>query len=130
MRRKNVIRFDGVIGAAVFSAVLMTLCGCGSSGAPAVSSSTEEATIHGTVTVGGKKASGGKILFDPSNVHRKSVGAASAEIGKDGTYTIKTLVGENQIRVESPETKKGMFSTDAFEVKSGDNTHDVSLTKL
>ncbi len=46
------------------------------------------------VTVNGKKASGGTILFDPLNVNRKSASAASAEIGKDGTYTIKTLVGE------------------------------------
>jgi expansin (peptidoglycan-binding protein) len=116
---------------AVSAAWLAALCGCESGGAaPPVSSSTEEGTVHGTITVNGKKASGGKILFDPSNIHRKSVGAASAEIDKDGTYTVKTLIGENQIRVESPETKKGMFNVDRFDVKSGDNTHDVSLTKL
>jgi hypothetical protein len=116
---------------AVVAAWLVALCGCENGGAaPPVSSSTEEGTVNGTVTVNGKKASGGKIFFDASNIHRKSVGAASAEIGKDGTYTIKTLIGENQIRVESPETKKGMFNVDRFDVKTGDNTHDVSLTKL
>lgn len=110
---------------------LLTLCGCEQGGtAPAVSASTEEGTVHGTVTVNGKKASGGTILFDPSNVNRKSASAASAEIGKDGTYTIKTLVGENLIRVESSETRKGMFRVESFEVKSGDNAYDVSLAKL
>ncbi|SIN79461.1 hypothetical protein SAMN05444166_0899 [Singulisphaera sp. GP187] len=116
---------------AVLAAWMVALSGCDQSGgAPSVSSSTEEGTVHGTVTVNGKLASGGKILFDPSNIHRKSVSAASAEIGKDGTYSVKTLIGENLIRVESPETKKGMFNVDSFDVKSGDNTHDVALTKL
>lgn len=116
---------------AVLAVGLLALCGCDQGGsAPAVSSSTEEGTVHGTVTINGKKASGGTIQFDPSNIKRKSVSAVAAEISKDGTYSIKTLIGENQIRVDSPETKKGMFSVDSFEVKSGENSHDVSLMKL
>ena len=63
-------------------------------GAPAVSSSMEEATVKGTVTIKGKPAAGGEILFDPANVDRK-VMARSAPDQKDGTYTIKTLVDAN-----------------------------------
>ena len=112
---------------------LTACCGCGD-GAPAASSSTEEATVHGIVTIGGTPASGGKITFKSSNINRKTNDVV-AEIGVDGSYTIKALIGENQIRV-SPAANKtqkkgsGMYSVDVFEVKSGDNTHDVKLVQF
>jgi hypothetical protein len=110
---------------------LTACCGCGD-GAPAASSSTEEATVHGIVTIDGMPSSGGKITFKSANIARRTTDA-SADIGEDGSYTIKTLVGENQIRVSPGPNKKkkgsGMYSVDVFEVKSGDNTHDVTLVQ-
>ena len=116
------------LSAGVLAGALLACYGCGGSGAPPVSSSTEEATVHGRVTLDGKPPSGGSVSFDPSNIGRKDARIASAEIGKDGSYTIKTLVGENKVSVDSPETKKAMYSIDSFVVTSGENTHDIALT--
>jgi hypothetical protein len=99
-------------------------CGCGDG----PSSSTEEASVRGVVTVNGTPASGGVITFKSANINRHTDDVA-AEIGEDGTYTIKALVGENLIRVTpSKKLKKPvMYSVDVYEVKSGDNEHDVKL---
>ena len=50
-------------------------------------------------------AAGGKITFKSSNINRKTNDVA-AEIGADGSYTIKALIGENQIRVSPPRTRR------------------------
>jgi hypothetical protein len=128
MIERTAKRRDGVISAGL-AAWLIACCGCGGSGALPVSSSSEGATVHGTVSIKGKPATAGKIFFNPANINRKDAPTVSAEIGKDGAYTTKTLVGENQIYVESPETKKdpGLASALVFDVKSGDNTFNVSL---
>ncbi|MHC5540881.1 hypothetical protein ACYOEI_21880 [Singulisphaera rosea] len=108
---------------------LVAATGC-EGGMPSVSSSFDQATVHGTVTVKGKRVSSGKVVFDPSNVYRKQTTSASAEIGKDGTYTISTLVGENRINVVSPETTKErrlQFLSLDYEVQGGDNTFDIEL---
>src|SRR5262249_18554867 len=88
------------------AAVLVGLAGCGGGGANpnSVSSAMTPATVSGTVTINGKLASGGEISFDPTNRSRPNEGAHSAPIGKDGTYKVETLVGENQIRINTPET--------------------------
>jgi hypothetical protein len=108
---------------------LTTCYGCGD-GAPPVSASSEEATVHGVVTIDGKPASGGTIVFKSANISRPSAPDVSAEIEKNGNYTIKTFVGENQIRFQPPAAEKGRYAVDVFDVKSGDNTHDVALGKL
>ena len=59
--------------------------------------SLTEVTVTGVVTVKGKPASGGQITFNPSNRDRK-VPAFAAPIGQDGSYTIKTYTGENEVR--------------------------------
>ncbi len=84
-----------------FAACLLA-AGC-ETGAPAVSSSTEQVAVQGTVTIGGKPASGGQIMFDPSNVKRKFAPVVSAEIGPDGTYSATTLYGENKISLRTRE---------------------------
>ncbi len=55
--------------------------------------------MSGTVTIKGTPASGGKILFNPSNSER-IVPTRIAEIGPDGSYTIKTLTGDNRVSFE------------------------------
>jgi hypothetical protein len=96
---------------------------------PSGSASSEEAIVHGKVTIKGVPAKGGRIYFDPTNVGRQSAPVMSAEIGKDGTYTVKTWVGENRVNVETPETRKdpNLSIPQRFDVKSGDNTLDVTL---
>src|SRR5687768_16094135 len=83
------------------AAMLTVACGCSGAGGPAPSSSTAEGTVSGTVKVKGKSVGKGEISFDPANARRKDVSARTAPIGKDGTYTVKTLVGSNMVRVDA-----------------------------
>src|SRR5437773_1460517 len=72
-----------------------TVPGCGD-GKPSVDTSLTEATVTGVVTAKGEPVSGGTIHFNPSNSGR-IVPTKSAEIGPDGTYTIKTYTGDNRV---------------------------------
>jgi len=118
-------RIVGLMAALVVAAAW----GCGS-GAPPVSSSNEEADVKGTVTIKGKPATGGDISFDPSNINRKGVGPRSAKIAKDGTYSLKTLTGENAVRVTGPQINKDpSLATNQtnVDVKSGENTIPIDV---
>jgi hypothetical protein len=114
---------------AALVALAAACSGCGG-GTPG-SSSGEEATVHGTVTINGARAKGGRIYFDPTTAQRQSAPVASAEIGKDGTYTVTTLVGDNRVNVETPVTRKdpNLSTPEPFVVKSGDNRLDVTLPR-
>lgn len=114
-------------------AALMTvlaLAGCGD-GAPPVSSSTTEVTVHGTVTYKGKPVKKGTIRFDPANIARRDAKAASASIGEDGTYTIKTLQGENSVGFELPDLAKKDFALASasfvYDAPAGDSAKDFDL---
>ena len=107
----------------------LAICGCGS-GAPSVSSSRTEATVHGKVTINGKAPATGEVTFDPSNVRRRDAPVNVGPIGKDGTYSVRTLVGSNNVHVNSPEVSKDqklMYVTIPLEVQSGDNPFDITL---
>jgi len=110
--------------------VLMVAWGCGG-GAPSVSGSKSEATVKGTVTINGKLASSGTVIFDPSNTERRDVGPVNAAIGKDGGYSLKTLVGANVVTVsgkdllqQAPEIQ---FEKLTHDVQGGENTFDIAL---
>jgi hypothetical protein len=109
------------------AAWLVACSGCGP--APPGPAPSAEATVHGKVTIKGVPARGGRIYFDPTTVSRQSAPVASAEIRRDGTYTVRTWVGENRVNVETPETRKDpdLSVPEPFDVKSGDNTLDVTL---
>jgi hypothetical protein len=115
------------LGALVAAAMLVVAWGCGD--VPPASSSTEEATVKGTVFIKGKPARKGQVVFDPANYQRKEVKANTAPVGKDGAYTIKTLVGVNSVRVEGPEVEKAgaSYANITFDVKSGENSFDIKL---
>jgi hypothetical protein len=118
------LRYGGLVASAFALAL-----GAGCGGATATSS-RDEATVHGTVTVKGKRATRGKVFFNPANVNRKDTGSVEAAIAKDGTYTLKTLVGSNLITVTTPETVKDpvlQYFTDRFVVGSGDNTFEIDV---
>ena len=110
--------------------VLLAGWGCGDGSTPAVSSSTTEATVSGTVTIKGKPATKGEVTFDPANVNRKSAPLATAKINEEGTYTVTTLVGSNVVRVATPETTRDpklQYNETTFDVQSGTNKLDIAL---
>lgn len=104
------------------------LQGCGD-GKPWVDTSLTEASVSGTVSVKGTPASGGKILFNPSNAGR-IVPTRTADIGPDGSYTIKTLTGDNRVTFEGEVATKnagvGLIKEYA-KVESGENHVDYDL---
>jgi hypothetical protein len=117
--------------AALASALaLFVVLGC-SDGTPSVSSSTTEATVKGTVTIKGKLAKKGAVVFDPSNYARKHEQPRSAPINKDGTYSIKTLIGTNSVRVSSPEAEAASsgYTNETLEVASGEQTFNIKLPR-
>jgi hypothetical protein len=117
------------IASLVAGLVVVACWGCGG-GAPSVSSSSEEADVKGTVTIKGKPATGGEIAFDPSNINRRDVKLNITKIGSDGTYALKTLVGENAVRVSGPVVAKDpTLATNQVnvDVKSGENTIPVDV---
>jgi hypothetical protein len=127
MRKSVMIRAQwGIVG---LTAALFVGWGCGS-GTPPVSSSTEEVTVQGTVTVKGKPLTKGEITFDPSNINRRDAKLNTAKIGSDGTYTLKTLVGENTVRVGGPQVNKDpALATNQVivDIKSGENTIPIDV---
>lgn len=117
--------------AAGWLALALWTAGCGSE-PPSASSSTEEATVKGTVRVRGKPVTNGIITFRASNINRPDVQAKEFPIGKDGTYTATTLVGANFVDVTAKELsqpKNRMFieNEQMVTINAGENTLDVSL---
>jgi hypothetical protein len=111
------------------SAVCLALAwGC--DGTPPASTSNTEATVSGTITVNGKPATEGEVSFDPSNINRRDEAPRSAPIGKDGSYTVKTLVGDNRVNISSPsiQADRQISTTDLiYDVKPGENTYDIVI---
>ncbi len=117
------------------SAGLVALCcalaagGC-SSGVPYAESSRKEATVTGRVTSQGKPVTTGKVIFDPANINRPNEPAATAEIGKDGAYEVKTLIGANRVTVAIPGrlTKGGApYVQQLCDVQSENNVFDIAI---
>jgi hypothetical protein len=102
--------------------------GCGD-GQPTVDKSKAEAKVSGVVKFQGKTVSGGQIDFNPSNVERQ-VGAYTAKIGPDGTYSVTTLIGNNAVRFSGPflagRPDIAMW-TKVVEVTQGDNSRDFDI---
>ena len=124
---RNVVRRTLV--SLLTTASLGIVGGCGGS-PPSVDTSHTEATVKGVVKVDGVPATEGDIVFDAANYKRKDVAARSAPIGKDGTYTIKTLTGANQVRLGGALAhKKPILQREMREVNvaSGENTYDFEV---
>jgi hypothetical protein len=106
----------------------MLFSGC-DVGTPSMDTSHTEATVSGVVSVKGVPATGGRILFNPSNAGR-IVPTRTAPIGPDGTYTIKTLTGVNQVTFDGELAVKNReigLVKDFAEVTSGENKKDFDL---
>lgn len=106
---------------------LVATWGCGD-GSESVSTSRTEAKVAGKVTIMGKPATRGRVLFSAANSRRKDVAPRSAEIGKDGSYEIMTLIGGNSVSVDGTgNPAAGTYNSRNIEVQSGTNTLDLDL---
>ena len=115
------------------AAIATAFWGC--SAAPDRESSTDEATVTGTVKVRGKLLAGGELNFNAVNPNRK-VDVRKAAIGKDGTYTAKAFVGLNTVTVFPPKPRNKQEGKDFFgvnyeeksiTVKPGENSADLEF---
>jgi hypothetical protein len=93
----------------------------------------EEATVKVTVRVHGKPVNNGSVVFNCVNIRRPNATMPQANINKDGTYEIKTLVGQNYVELSCKElaTAKNRVYADTqipVMVKSGENTIDLDPT--
>jgi hypothetical protein len=100
--------------------------GCGE---PATPERTTEATVKGTVTVKGRPLTGGKVTFD-SGGNRPDAKDNTSPIGPDGTFSVKTLAGENRVVVDAPVFRQdrslGSGETTSF-VNEGENTVNLAF---
>src|SRR6516164_2622469 len=104
------------------------MAGCGD-GKPYVDKSMTEATVSGVVSVKGKPADGGTILFN-GNSSGRSVPIRTAEIGPDGAYTIKAFTGVNQVSFDGQIAAKNRgvgLVKEACDVVSGENKANFDL---
>jgi hypothetical protein len=95
---------------------------------PELDGSKDQVSVSGTVTVGGKTATGGDVIFDPKTSSRSDVADVKAPIGKDGTYTAKTYVGTNHISVSAPDMtdqQKAQFTMKI--IQPSDSKVDVAI---
>ncbi|MGE3819841.1 MAG: hypothetical protein AB7I30_10415 [Isosphaeraceae bacterium] len=113
--------------------VFWALAGC--SDTPRVSGSMEEATVKGVVRVQGAPVTNGMITFRASNVNRPNAPTKEAPIGKDGTYTINALVGQNFVEVSckelfTPKNRPYAENERMVDVPSGEFTLDIDVPPL
>jgi hypothetical protein len=100
-------------------------------GKPPVSASMTEATVRGKVLLDGKPVTQGSVLFDAGNYRRK-ISAREAQIGKNGTYIVKTLIGDNTITVRGPEIDRDRdlaYQQFLLGVGEGENAFDINLKR-
>jgi hypothetical protein len=102
--------------------------GCGD-GKPSIDTSLTEATVTGVVTAKGVPVPKGTINFNPSNSGR-IVPTRTAEIGPEGTYTIKTYTGDNLVTYGGELAAKHVgvgLRRDFATVQSGENKFDFDV---
>lgn len=113
--------------------LLVAAVGCSSNpAASALTSSMEEATLHGTVRVKGKAVNNGTLSFRTAHVNRPNSPTKSVNINKDGSYSVTTVVGENYVEVTCKElnvkdAKKFRGTEQLIMVQSGDNAADIEV---
>jgi hypothetical protein len=95
-------RFGMQQGGLVAACAVTVFLGGGCGGETSATSSSEEAAVHGTVKLQGKLVRSGTVSFEPSRGDRSSAMPRTAPIRKDGTYSLKTLVGTNRVNVSAP----------------------------
>jgi hypothetical protein len=107
---------------------LTAVPGCGD-GKPNVDTSLTEATVTGIVSAKGVPVTGGTIHFNPSNSGRIEP-IRSAEIRPDGSYTITTYTGDNQVTYGGEVAQKNLgvgLRKDYANVQRGENRFDFDV---
>jgi uncharacterized Zn-binding protein involved in type VI secretion len=111
-----------VVPRLALAAVLFLGAGCGSAGQSA------DATVTGKVLINGKPpATEGTVLFMPA-----AGGAVvrEAPIGKDGTYTVTTATGANNVTLGGKLVARHArlcYQMRSCQVRSGSNTFDLDI---
>jgi len=113
-------------------AAVLACSGCdgGAGGSPAVNSSDEQVSVKGKVARRGKPLAKIEVKFNAANIKRKTAPTATAVTKEDGSYEVKTLVGENLVTLGGPATAKDpklQYFTKSLDLKSGDNTVDLDV---
>lgn len=104
--------------------ILLLAAGCGDE--PTLDTTKTEAVVKGVVKLNGKPATEGEIVFDPAN-YQRNVPKVTAPIGKDGTYEVKTLVGDNMVTLGGVLLRKYgilQYRKFGFNVAPGENTYN------
>jgi len=114
------------------SAFLTLAWGC-SNGTPPVSSSDQEVQVKGKVTFKGKELLKSKVQFETANINRPNAPAFTYEVQDDGSYSGKSLIGENSITVIPPPNWKGKgefpMNRKVEVLVDGENTIDIDVTE-
>lgn len=127
-------RAGALAGLVGLAAMTTPLSGC-APGGPHVESSTEEATVQGTVKVHGKLVSGGVLHFNGFNAKRQ-VQMRDAPVGKDGRYTARAYVGTNTVTLTPPRPRDKAQGREFYgleydertvNVQAGENTADLEF---
>lgn len=97
-----------------------------------MSDSREEATVRGVVTLRGTPLNNGRVLFSPVNIKRADAQPRQATIGKDGTYSLTTLVGDNLVQIDCKELlqpkNRAIADTErSVKVNAGENVIDLKI---
>src|SRR5262245_18099738 len=84
-------------GVCVVVGALLAGGGCGSGKEGDAAGSQVEAKVSGKISVKGRPATRGKVTFEPPSPDGKLVAERIADIRKDGTFEVTTLVGSNHV---------------------------------
>jgi hypothetical protein len=125
---RRTIQGPALLAMTMTGTVLLGL-GCENSAKPSVDTSNTEATVKGTITFKGKPVTKGEVSFDPSN-YKRNVPANRVQIGPDGSYQVKTLVGENRVSFAIREMMRDPKLQDLsliYQIKDGENTINLDL---
>ncbi len=119
------------LGALVTSAAMMVAGGCGGEGAGGGggSASKSEATVTGKVTIKGKAATKGNLTFEPLGANGIPTGSKVTQVGKDGTYTVTTTTGSNDVTISGTgnAVADSSYNKTTLDVTPGANTKDFDL---
>jgi hypothetical protein len=116
--------------ALVTSAAMIAAWGCGGAReADQGAAPKAEATVTGKVTIKGRPAEKGRITFEPLGANGMPAGSNVAQVGKDGTYTVTTKTGPNDVTASATgdPAADSSYNKTSFEVQPGTNTLNLDL---
>jgi hypothetical protein len=117
-------------GLALALLLALTLVGCGD-GTPPASSSLEPATVKGKVKQRGTPLAKLEIRFNATNINRREAPEAMAITNDDGSYEVKTVVGENTITFTGPAvskySKQLIYFNKSVDLQAGENSVDIEV---